>query len=162
MCWGSDAVAALSSRLIARRGLDRRNGPPTISEPAHCKSSRSKCSMRRMKLMRQQREQQELHSSVKLLQGHAPVVCAFSSIAAVDRGVANVTGRRNIRTRVIAMDSTAAEFGAVGRVDVAAPLYAVDFDISIPLLLQCRSCDKRQRVAFPVEKHRLAGKGGIG
>ena len=103
--------------------------------------------MRRVKLMRQQRKQQEL---------------PFSSIAAVDCGVANVAGRRNIRTRVIAMDSTAAEFGAVWRVDVAAPLYAVDFDISVPLFLQTRSCDKSQRVAFPVDKHRLAGKGWIG
>src|SRR5271167_2052676 len=119
-------VAAASSRLIARRGFDRRNGPPAISQPAYCRPGRSKCSMRRMKLMRQQREQQELHSSVRLLQRHAPVVRAFSSSAAVDRGVADVTGRRNIRTRVIAMDSTAAEFGAVWRVDVAALLYAVD------------------------------------
>ena len=48
--------------------------------------------------------------------------------AAVDGGVADVTGRRNITARIIAMDSAPTEFGAVRRVDVAAPLYTVDFD----------------------------------
>ena len=65
-------------------------------------------------------------------------------------------------TRVIAMDPTAAEFGAVRRVDVAAPLYAMGFDIIVPLPLQFGRCIKNQRAALPVLEHRRAGKSGTG
>jgi hypothetical protein len=62
---------------------------------------------------------------------------------------------------LIAMDSTAAEFGAIGRVDVAAPLYAVSFNISVPLPLQFVSRIKNHCAALPVDQHRINGKSGL-
>ena len=82
--------------------------------------------------------------------------------AADNSGVVDVTSRRDIGAGVIAMDSAAAEFGAVRRVDVAVPFYTVGFDISVPLLLQFGRCINSYCAALPVAEHRLAGKGWTG
>jgi len=55
------------------------------------------------------------------------------------------------------MDPTAVEFGAIRRVDVAAPVYAMDFDIRVPFLLQSGSRIKDHYVAMPVDEHRASG-----
>jgi hypothetical protein len=59
------------------------------------------------------------------------------------------------------MDTAAAELGAIRCIDIAALLYAVDFDISVPLLLRFGSRIKNHCATMPVDQHWVTGKSGI-
>ena len=59
------------------------------------------------------------------------------------------------------MDPTAPKFGAIRRVDVAAPLYPVDFDVSVRLPLQLGFCDKTQGRPFPSTTTGWPAKAGL-